>query len=176
MTALIETNEFVISNRDHVNEHGMICVYDPANGSTAHFYFGAPHLRDREMGDVLNTNMNADDLEKAKRLIRDAGLITRTEETTMTPLERNLAALPSTCYGTLNTTGELILLKAGEKGYWPTEGYTINDTVPTYDALADLLNEQRGVTKAQRMAMEMGSMFGFDIPGAHPSVYEGAAA
>lgn len=94
----------------------------------------------------------------------------------MDQLSKNLAALPKTCYGTLNTTGELILLKAGETGYWPTEGYATNDLFPTFDAVADLLNEQRGVTKAQRMAMEAGSIFGFHVPGAHPDAYAEKAA
>jgi hypothetical protein len=82
------------------------------------------------------------------------------------------ARLPETCYGTLNTTGDLILLKRGALGYWPTEGYTLGTLVPTWDALADILNARRGVTKAQRAAMEAGSMFGFHTPAADPAKYD----
>lgn len=81
-------------------------------------------------------------------------------------------ALPDICYTTLNTTGELILVKRGETGYWPTEGYATNEMFPTFDAVADLLNEKRGVTKAQRAAMTAGSIFGFDVPAADPARYD----
>ena len=38
--------------------------------------------------------------------------------------------------------------------------------------LADELNENLGVTPAQRQAMEIGSMVGWDVPGADPGNYE----
>ena len=37
---------------------------------------------------------------------------------------------------------------------------------------ADRLNERMGVTPAQRLAMEIGSMAGWDVPGADPKNYE----
>lgn len=37
--------------------------------------------------------------------------------------------------------------------------------------LADYNNERLGVTQAQRLAMETGSMHGWDVPGADPTVY-----
>lgn len=37
--------------------------------------------------------------------------------------------------------------------------------------LADQLNEQLGVTMWQRKAMEVGSMCGWDVPGADPAKY-----
>ncbi len=80
--------------------------------------------------------------------------------------------LPETCYGTLPSDGSLILLKRGERGYWPTEGYTLGTVVTTWDELADILNARRGVTKAQRAAMEAGSAFGFHTPAADPAKYD----
>lgn len=38
--------------------------------------------------------------------------------------------------------------------------------------LADELNEDLGVTPIQRQAMEIGSMAGWDVPGADPKHYE----
>lgn len=69
--------------------------------------------------------------------------------------------LPKVCYGTLNTTGETIIIKLGEKGYFKSE-----DQRP-----ADELNEILEVTKAEKRAMEWGSMYGWDTPGANPNRY-----
>ena len=38
--------------------------------------------------------------------------------------------------------------------------------------LADQLNEQLGVNMWQRQAMEVGSMHGWDVPGADPAKYQ----
>jgi len=38
--------------------------------------------------------------------------------------------------------------------------------------LADYNNERLGVTQEQRLAMECGSMHGWDVPGADPKAYE----
>jgi hypothetical protein len=79
--------------------------------------------------------------------------------------------LPVSCYGTLPSDGSLILIKRGETGFWRAEGYTLGTMVPTWDALADILNNRRGVSKAQRAAMEAGSCFGWDVPAADPANY-----
>ena len=78
--------------------------------------------------------------------------------------------LPAHCYSVLNTTGELIILKRGESGYYRCEAST-NDKDENID-LADEYNEHLNVTPAQRQAMEIGSMFGWDVPGADPANYE----
>lgn len=67
--------------------------------------------------------------------------------------------LPEFCYGVLKSTGETIVIKVGETGYFKSE-----DQRP-----ADELNEIIEVTKAQRMAMEVGSMFGWEVHGANPN-------
>lgn len=79
--------------------------------------------------------------------------------------------LPETCYATLPMDGSLTLLKRDVEGYWPAEGYSMG-LFQSWDEVADFLNEKRGVTKAQRAAMEAGSMWGFHIPAADPRRYD----
>lgn len=70
--------------------------------------------------------------------------------------------LPNFCYSTDLSSGETILIKFGEKGYWPSK-----DQRP-----AEELNKKIGVTKAQAEAMSIGSLCGFDVPGANPDMYD----
>lgn len=77
--------------------------------------------------------------------------------------------LPEQCYGMLHT-GELIILKYGEKGYYHTD-------IPASDRdsmkkLADEMNEKLGVTKAQAAAMLAGSMYGWSCPAANSKSYD----
>ena len=77
--------------------------------------------------------------------------------------------LPEMCFSTLLTTGDLICIKRGETGYYPSDWDT-GDKEQNVE-LADQLNEQLGVTMWQRKAMEVGSMCGWDVPGADPAKY-----
>ncbi len=77
--------------------------------------------------------------------------------------------LPEMCFSTLLTTGDLICIKRGETGYSPS-GRDTGDKERNVE-LADELNEQLGVTMWQRKAMEVGSMCGWDVPGADPAKY-----
>lgn len=79
--------------------------------------------------------------------------------------------LPELCFSTLHTTGDLICIKRGETGYYPSKWDT-GDKERNVE-LADELNENLGVTPIQRQAMEVGSMAGWDVPGADPKRYEG---
>ena len=78
--------------------------------------------------------------------------------------------LPELCFSTLRTTGQLICIKRGETGYYPSEWDT-GDKERNVE-LADELNEHLGVTPIQRQAMEIGSLAGWDVPGADPAKYQ----
>lgn len=76
--------------------------------------------------------------------------------------QENLSKLPPFCASRLPSTNEPILIKAGERGYyrgWP--GLNPEE-----------FNAEIGVTEAQVSAMEAGSMFGWEVPGANPEIWE----
>lgn len=79
------------------------------------------------------------------------------------------SSLPEKCFSTLESTGEMIVITKGEKGYAPTGIYPQSDS-PKEGASA--LNATNGVTKAQEAAMVAGSMFGWDAPAADPKNYD----
>ena len=79
------------------------------------------------------------------------------------------SSLPDKCFSYLESTGEMIVITKGEKGYTPTGIYP-QDSSPKEGVAA--ANEANGVTKAQEAAMVAGSMFGWHVPNADPKNYD----
>jgi len=79
------------------------------------------------------------------------------------------SSLPEKCFSTLKSTGEMIVITKGEKGYTPT-GVFPQDASPREGMTAT--NAANGVTKAQEAAMVAGSMFGWETPAADPKNYD----
>ena len=77
--------------------------------------------------------------------------------------------LPEHCCSILASTGELIVIKRGERGYYRSEWNT--DSREENKSIADFTNRRMGITPAQLEAMICGSMAGWDAPGAQPQFY-----
>ena len=77
--------------------------------------------------------------------------------------------LPQLCYSVNQTTGEIIILENGVSGYYPT--IWPKGSREENEAIVEDLNKKLGVSEAQVKAMEFGSLFGWDKPGANPMVY-----
>ena len=72
--------------------------------------------------------------------------------------------LPAICYSNLPTTGDIIIIKNGIKGYFPQQSLTLEQEPTHNKATVARLNDELGVTPKQALAMELGSMFGWDSP------------
>ena len=86
------------------------------------------------------------------------------------PEQKVAEGLPELCFSTIPSTGALVCIKLGESGYHPSNWDT-GDPVQNKE-ITDYNNQRLGVTAAQRMAMEAGSMCGWDCPAADPETYE----
>lgn len=75
--------------------------------------------------------------------------------------------LPDFCYSYNDTTGEIIVIKKGVEGYYPSN-ITLDNTLSGDERkqqAEELIKEQNeilGVTDDQRLQMELNSMFGWD--------------
>ena len=76
----------------------------------------------------------------------------------MTDVLETLKKLPVECASRLPADKSPILIRRGVAGYWPMH--------PGFDP--DAFNARNEITPAQVQAMEIGSMFGWDCPGADP--------
>lgn len=75
--------------------------------------------------------------------------------------------LPDFCYSYNETTGEIIVIKKGVEGYYPSnikldDTLTGNERKQQAEELIKEQNEILGVTDDQRLQMELNSMFGWD--------------
>ena len=78
--------------------------------------------------------------------------------------------LPEVCYSILPSTGDAIIIKHGESGYYRCE-YSTEDKAFNREFANDR-NANLGVSKAQVEAMLAGSMYGWDVPAADPKSYD----
>lgn len=77
------------------------------------------------------------------------------------------ASLPEHCYSMLSAENTLIKIVKGESGY-----HEVCQLDEHGRKTVDAKNAAIGVTKAQEAAMVIGSMFGWDKPGANPANYD----
>jgi hypothetical protein len=68
--------------------------------------------------------------------------------------------LPEFCYAIKPDSGQTVMIKRGQKGYWPASHIHVNAA-----------NTQLGVTPAQVEAMIVGSMFSWKVNGADPEYH-----
>lgn len=78
--------------------------------------------------------------------------------------------LPEVCFSILPSTGDVIIIKHGESGYYRCE-YSTEDRAFNREFANDR-NANLGVSKAQVEAMLAGSMYGWDVPAADPKSYD----
>ncbi len=78
--------------------------------------------------------------------------------------------LPEVCYSILPSTGDVIIIKHGESGYYRCE-YSTEDKAFNREFANDR-NANLSVSKAQVEAMLAGSMYGWDVPAADPKSYD----
>lgn len=78
--------------------------------------------------------------------------------------------LPEVCYSILPSTGDVIIIKHGESGYYRSE-YSTEDKAFNREFANDR-NANLGVSKAQVEAMLAGSMYRWDVPAADPKSYD----
>ena len=118
-----------------------------------------------EIGDAVKADCTVEKIDSFYTVLK------RTEMLTVNVEELKLAEdLPELCFSTLPGTGELICIKRGVSGYYHSDWST--DNPAQNRELADYNNERLGVTQAQRLAMECGSIHGWSVRGADPSYYE----
>ena len=74
------------------------------------------------------------------------------------------------CFSTRKSTGGVICSRRGGAACDPAEGDTGDKERKV--GLAVRMKGKRGARPVQRQAMEVGSMCGWDVPGADPAKYE----
>ena len=80
-------------------------------------------------------------------------------------------ALPMMCLSVNPSTGDIINIKLGQTGYYPSSWNRPGERKHNRET-ADLTNEKLGISKAQEAAMLHGSMFGWNTKAADPKSYD----
>lgn len=83
--------------------------------------------------------------------------------------------LPPLCYTRVfgNEPGRRMgIIKRGESGYYHCDYDRPEYSDQTITGYVKEMNDRLGVTEAQAEAMSVGSMFGWDCPGARPEKWE----
>jgi hypothetical protein len=78
--------------------------------------------------------------------------------------------LPNNCFSVLPSTGELISIVMGKRGYFPSDKSTSDREINRQ--IASTSNALLGVTRGQEEAMLAGSLFGWNTPAARPWKYD----
>lgn len=79
--------------------------------------------------------------------------------------------LPKHCLTVHPSTGELVNIKRGIGGYFPSDCSVPKDREENR-VIANYANESLGVSKAQEAAMLSGSIYGWERPAADPRMYD----
>ena len=128
-------------------------------------------MEDSFWTDLMNAIDNTEYLDKWYESL-DEGSLKEYNESCVKSLNEDLvpvSELPDMCYGVLPSDASIIIIKKGEKGYYPTnKGYEReyadikdwNERNDKADEICNKLNDQLGVTPEQRMSMELRSMNG----------------
>lgn len=85
--------------------------------------------------------------------------------------ERKRAKLPELCYVHIwgaEPGGRIGIIKRGEMGYYQTDFDSKTANQDLVEQVVNDLNQQLGITDKQAMAMQIGSMRGWHVPGADP--------
>ena len=135
-----------------------------ADGDSIRLTFPSGDNRDRECRFIDETHLEVGN--NLYHVCEFAEWIQR-ERIQIIPLRQSL---PEKCFSALESTGEIITVTKGEKGYTPTGQYPQEGVSPKEAAAA--LNDAAGITRAQEAAMVAGSMFGWDTSAADPKNYD----
>ena len=135
-----------------------------ADGDSIRMTFLSGENRDRECRFIDETHLEVGN--NLYHVCEFAEWIQR-ERIQIIPLRQSL---PEKCFSALESTGEIITVTKGEKGYTPTGQYPQEGVSPKEAVAA--LNDAAGITRAQEAAMVAGSMFGWDTPAADPKSYD----
>lgn len=79
--------------------------------------------------------------------------------------------LPELCYSISEKTKEVVIIKRGKMGYEPVSLPWKDMTLTEAEAYANNRNSMLGILPEERMAMEIGSILGWDLLGSDPQTY-----